>query len=442
MHVRVEPYSPAWAAKFKAEAARVARALGDALLEVHHIGSTSVPGLAAEPVIDMMPVVRDLASADARRESLEALGYEWCGEFGIPGRRYLRRSSARDPHLRLFQLHVFSQDSVDDIRRHLAVRDYLRTHADAARAYGALKGRLARRFPEDIDACCDGKDDFVQHLQHDAVAWMTGRVQSLPVIALRDRPDLIECAAEWFSSIWGVATEDYRASMRTRSTTSSWPGCGRRTRSRSANADASGTEGVDGYHGHVPDPALSKPALLRSGAADDHRAPRARTLARRGTCGQASRATSGMELSSMSFSRYVASRLSQNSGVVPNAFPSSHAISGVIARRPWMISETADWGRWMAFARRYWDIPSGLRNSSSRISPGVEIYGFVEVTELDLPCLVASPYEAEAPAVVHTDAIPTRPVSPEQLQAVARRDAEVPEIACGVEHLQLSVQGP
>ena len=150
MHVRVEPYSPAWAAQFKAEAARVARALGDALLEVHHIGSTSVPGLAAKPVIDMMPVVRD----------------------------------------------------------------YLRTHADAARAYGALKGRLARRFPEDIDAYCDGKDDFVQHLQHDAVAWMAGRVQSLPVIALRDRPDLIECAAEWFSSIWGVATEDYRASMR------------------------------------------------------------------------------------------------------------------------------------------------------------------------------------------------------------------------------------
>lgn len=96
----------------------------------------------------------------------------------------------------------------------------------------------------------------------------------------------------------------------------------------------------------------------------------------------------------------------------------------------------------MAFARRYWDIPSGLRNSSSRISPGVEIYGLVVVTELDLPCLVASPYEAEAPAVVHTDAIPTRPVSPEQLQAITRRDAEVPEIACGVEHLQFSVQGP
>ncbi len=323
VHVRVEPYSPAWAAQFKAEAARVARALGDALLEVHHIGSTAVPGLAAKPVIDMMPVVRDLASADARRESLEALGYEWCGEFGIPGRRYLRRSSPSDPDLRLFQLHVFSQDSVDDIRRHLAVRDYLRTHADAARAYGALKGRLARRFPEDIDAYCDGKDDFVQHLQHDAVAWMTGRVQSLPVIALRDRPDLIECAAEWFSSIWGVATEDYRASMRTRSMTSSWHGCGRRTHSRSANADASGTEGIDGYHGHVPDPALSKPALLRSGAADDHRAPRARALARRGTCGQASRVTSGMELSSMSFSRYVASRLSQNSGVVPVPSPAA-----------------------------------------------------------------------------------------------------------------------
>ena len=67
------------------------------------------------------------------------------------------------------------------------------------------------------------------------------------------------------------------------------------------------------------------------------------------------------------------SRLSQNSGVVPSALPKKMAISVLIARRPWTMSEIADWGLWMAFARRYWEMPIGIRNSSRRISPGVDM---------------------------------------------------------------------
>lgn len=67
MHVRVDPHSPAWAARFEAEAARVADALDGALIEIHHIGNTAVPGLDAKPVIDMMPVATDLAAVDGRR---------------------------------------------------------------------------------------------------------------------------------------------------------------------------------------------------------------------------------------------------------------------------------------------------------------------------------------------------------------------------------------
>lgn len=73
MHVRVDPHSPAWAARFEAEAARVADALDGALIEIHHIGSTAVPGLDAKPVIDMMPVATDLAARETASPRMEGL---------------------------------------------------------------------------------------------------------------------------------------------------------------------------------------------------------------------------------------------------------------------------------------------------------------------------------------------------------------------------------
>ena len=89
-HITVVPYDPAWPGLYEAEAQAIAGVLGQRLTAIHHIGSTAVPGLAANPVIDIMPVVRAVTEADECRADFEALGYEYLGEFGIPGRRYLR----------------------------------------------------------------------------------------------------------------------------------------------------------------------------------------------------------------------------------------------------------------------------------------------------------------------------------------------------------------
>ena len=81
MEIQVVPYDPSWPSRYRREAALLREALGDCLVEIHHIGSTSVPGLWAKPIIDILPVVTAVEEADRRRAALEALGYEYLGEF-------------------------------------------------------------------------------------------------------------------------------------------------------------------------------------------------------------------------------------------------------------------------------------------------------------------------------------------------------------------------
>lgn len=166
-HIRVVPYSRTWPAEYTREAAAIRKILGKDLVAMHHIGSTAVPGLPAKPIIDMLPVVRDITRIEQYRVAFEALGYEWMGELGIPGRRYCRKGGDDRTH----QVHIFEEANRHEIRRHLAVRDYLRTHPDKAQEYGALKERLAALYPEDIAAYCDGKDAFVQQLEQEALSW-------------------------------------------------------------------------------------------------------------------------------------------------------------------------------------------------------------------------------------------------------------------------------
>src|SRR3954468_13316760 len=95
--VIVVPYDPLWPGEFERAAGEIVAAMGANLVGVHHIGSTSVPGLHAKPVIDLLAVVGDLAGVDRRSVEMTRLGYEGMGEFGIGGRRYFRRDDASFP---------------------------------------------------------------------------------------------------------------------------------------------------------------------------------------------------------------------------------------------------------------------------------------------------------------------------------------------------------
>ena len=119
MFVEVVPYCTKWPEQYRQEAEAISQILGDKLVAIHHIGSTSVPGLAAKPIIDIMPVVHQIETVDTLSAGFEALGYEVMGEFGIPGRRYFRKGLEKRTH----QVHIFEQSDQENILRHLAVRD-------------------------------------------------------------------------------------------------------------------------------------------------------------------------------------------------------------------------------------------------------------------------------------------------------------------------------
>ncbi len=168
IEVELHPHNPHWADMARAEALRLKRALGDNLLVVHHIGSTAIPGIAAKPVIDLMPVVASLAALDASREAVEALGFVWRGEFGLAGRRYCVLSD--ETGRRLVQAHCYQADS-PEIERHLVYRDYMRTHPDQAAGYEAEKRRAAAMHPNDSLAYNGAKSDWIQAAEKRAAAW-------------------------------------------------------------------------------------------------------------------------------------------------------------------------------------------------------------------------------------------------------------------------------
>ncbi len=174
--IEVVPYNPEWAKMFEEEALRIANALGENCLAVHHIGSTSIPGICAKPIIDFLVEVKAIEVVDACNDEMIKLGYTPRGEFGLIGRRYFPRiivESEQHTH----HVHVY-QRGHPDVLRHLVFRDYMRAHPDDARAYGNLKARLAQQFPNDPEAYMDGKDAFVKAMERKAFNWQknfTGR---------------------------------------------------------------------------------------------------------------------------------------------------------------------------------------------------------------------------------------------------------------------------
>ncbi|HET9886294.1 MAG TPA: GrpB family protein [bacterium] len=161
-------YSPHWPSQFEEEARALRTLLGDELLAIHHIGSTSVPGLAAKPTIDLLPLARSLARIDAATPRLQDAGYKAWGEYGLPGRRYFTKD--RVDGVRTHNVHIYQFDD-GEVERHLAFCAYLRHEAGARREYEAVKREAYARHPADIDAYSAFKDAWIKKRERSAVEW-------------------------------------------------------------------------------------------------------------------------------------------------------------------------------------------------------------------------------------------------------------------------------
>lgn len=162
----VVPYDPNWPLQFEAAAAGLRPVFGDNLITLHHIGSTSVPGLAAKPTLDLLGVVKSLALVTTMRSDFESLGYQARGAYGIEGREFFVKGTPNPTH----HLHVYEEGCVE-ILRHLAFRDYLRAHPDVAAEYAALKSKLAALYKLDSVSYQDGKSDWVRRVERQALEW-------------------------------------------------------------------------------------------------------------------------------------------------------------------------------------------------------------------------------------------------------------------------------
>ena len=176
--VALADYDPAWPERFREEQARLLSCLPNELIRrIEHFGSTAVPGLAAKPIVDMLVEVTDLEATKARiAPVLEAMGYEyfWRPTHGDDGPPFYAWFIRRDPGTRARTHHVHMVEGhLTGHRDRLLFRDHLTEHPEVARAYEALKRRLASASPRARAAYTRGKTEFIarvteQAKRHDA----------------------------------------------------------------------------------------------------------------------------------------------------------------------------------------------------------------------------------------------------------------------------------
>ena len=156
--VKLVPYTSKWRRLFDQEKARLQAAVGDYVLDTQHVGSTSIPAMAAKPIIDIGIAVQNFEKATICIKPIEKLGYKYKGEYGIPRRHYFVKGNPRTHHIHMVEVNSRDWETM------LLFRDYLTQHSELAEEYVELKLKLAQQFPTNRQAYQDAKSQFIERV--------------------------------------------------------------------------------------------------------------------------------------------------------------------------------------------------------------------------------------------------------------------------------------
>ena len=159
--VIVVPYDKAWKSAFEEIKKEIERVIGDLIIGIEHVGSTSVEGLSAKPIIDIDVVIKDYSVFATVVQKLETIGYIHEGDLGIKDREAFKYSNK--PHLQKHHLYVCPQYS-EELHRHVTFRDYLKNNREAVKKYSLVKETAAILFPNEIEKYIDYKTPCIEEL--------------------------------------------------------------------------------------------------------------------------------------------------------------------------------------------------------------------------------------------------------------------------------------
>ena len=166
--VQLLPHQTAWHELFEDEKQRLQVAIGEFVLDIQHVGSTAIPNIPAKPIIDIGVAVHNFEEAAVCIPLVEALGYNYRGENGIPRRHYFNKGNPRTHHLHINEI------AGENWANQVLFRDYLRENSQLAQAYAQFKLELAKQFPTEREQYSKKKDPFIEEILRFARVWNLG----------------------------------------------------------------------------------------------------------------------------------------------------------------------------------------------------------------------------------------------------------------------------
>lgn len=169
-----EEHNTEWSKQFESIKHEIGTVFGEKALSIEHVGSTSIPGMLAKPIIDVLITVQRMDTFTNEKKMMEALGYQWGSNFIAPGTLLFFKENSEGNKTE--NIHVCETGSPQSLQ-FIYMRDYFRTHSDITKEYADLKNQLKNQHPDDYAAYRQGKKDFLDRVEQYARNWFREKAQ-------------------------------------------------------------------------------------------------------------------------------------------------------------------------------------------------------------------------------------------------------------------------